>query len=469
MLNDIDLARHAVERIYSLPPIVEWCGALIPNEFPPPHTIPILKSIRRAVVKQQKILVEMPPGHAKTTTMQKALAWWIKHFPADTCAYFTYNDRKGQSKSRYVRELVRRAGVQIDPRVDGKGEWRTLEGGGLIAGGVGGGLTGERVKGLFVLDDPYKNRKDAESVVKREDIWDWTMDVALTRLFQGATPVIMHTRWHPSDVIGELRKRPEWRVISLPAICEVEGDIMGRAMGQPLWPEMFSLAELEAVRRDIGEWSWASLYQQRPAPRDSNLFGQPSFHSRLDPLEGGAGWRMFIACDPAITEDTKADYSVAVAIAARMDGDHLIGRVVDVIRGQWESPELVRRLEMFSQKHYGAAIGVEAVGGFKAVPQTLRALNPRLRVVDINPRGDKYVRAQLAGAAWNQGRLTLPEGVPWLKALIDECSVFTGNDDPEDDQVDALSHAWNMAVAAFQQVPSGSGKRARPDVGRWRG
>lgn len=428
------------ERLSALPDIVEWCGRLVPHEQPPRHTIPILRAIRNAVGAQQKLLIEMPPGCAKTTTVMKALAWWIKHFPADPCAYFTYNEKKGQSKSRQIRTYCRSVNVKVDKAADSKGEWRTTLGGGLLAGGVGGAFTGERVKGLFVLDDPYANRKDAESEAKREEVEWWVQDVALTRLYQGATPIIMHTRWTHRDIIGIYRNRPGWHVISLPAIAEADGDIMGRKIGDPLWPEIFPLEHLENVRKDIGEWAWASLYQQRPTPRGAQVFGEPA---RFDLGEfRWHGKRGVIALDPAATENTRADYSAFVVMAIEGHGKDTRAYIVHVEQHQREVPAIVARARAL-QERFRLPIAVEAVAGFKSVPQILRDLDPRLSIVEIKPTTDKFLRAQPAGAAWNDGRILVPIEAPWVKNYLAEMTIFTGLADVSDDQVDATAHAFN--------------------------
>src|SRR5947207_14479866 len=54
-------------------------------------------------------------------------------------------------------------------------------GGGLIAAGVGGGLTGFGAD-LFLLDDPIKDRQEAASELVRDRIWDWFTEVAQPRL-----------------------------------------------------------------------------------------------------------------------------------------------------------------------------------------------------------------------------------------------------------------------------------------------
>lgn len=455
MTNNIDEAQ-LYQRLKSIPDIVDWCGDLVPNEKPPPHTIQILRAIERAVFKQQKLLIEMPPGHAKTTTVLKALAWWIKHFPADTCGYFTYNENKGRSKSNAVRAFCNRAGVPLDKRSDAKGEWRTLYGGGLFAGGIGGGLNSERIKGILIIDDPYKNRKEAESALVREGIMQWVRDVAITRLFQGATPIVMHTRWHDDDVIGELARKEGWEVLSLRAIAE-DDDPAGRQPGEALWPEFFSTAELEIVRREIGDWSFNCLYQQRPGRKGGKLFRADAKYCTK--FSGLHGKRAAIILDPAATEDTRADYSAFLVVAMEGYGVDSVMHIIHAERHQLEIPEIVA-IARALQKRYNLLLAIEAFSGFKSVPQMLRNQDPSLQIYEIGgarkkklpteddhtyvPTGDKFVRSQAAAAAWNDGRILLSVA-PWNEPYVRELKAFTGvGGSGNDDWVDDTAHGWNL-------------------------
>ena len=164
---------------------------------PPRHFEPIIREIEEARRggDPKRVLISMPPRHGKTTLFQHAFAWWLSQAPADTCAYFSYNDTQGRSKSRVARQLARFAGVALAEDSTSTSEWRTPAGGGLIAGGAGGGLTGMGVSGMMVVDDPFKNREEADSKLIREKIWEWFNEVVMTRL-EGASVFVVHTRWH---------------------------------------------------------------------------------------------------------------------------------------------------------------------------------------------------------------------------------------------------------------------------------
>lgn len=413
-----------------------------PHHPPPPHIRPLISAIERARWKPIRLLVSMPPRHAKTVTILHGLAWWIQNSPYDTCGYVSYSDRQALSKSRICRALAEIAGLTVSGDSAAASEWRTQEGGGLIAAGAMAGITGQGVHGLMVVDDPYKNREEADSAIIREKIWETFNEVVYTRL-EGASVIVCHTRWHEDDLIARLGELGGWEYINLPALAE-EKDPIGRMPGDALWPDNFDAAKLNAIRSQIGEWSFAALYQGQPRPRGHTLFGQESYHTdnSLD------GHRLVIYADPAASEKTTADYSVMMCMAVKGSAEKQSGKVLDMWRGQVTVPEFARKLRAFQLAYGEVPVCVESVGGFKAVPQILREIDKSLRVEEDQPKGDKFQRAQAVAAAWNDnpGRVTVPQGAPWLRDFLAEVKTFSGVNDAHDDQVDCLSGCWNRAT-----------------------
>lgn len=434
-------AAALLRRLFGGERLPDFIRRVSPHRPPPPHFRPIIDLLERAAAGEQiRACISMPPRHGKTVLILHALAWWLSRSPADTCAYFSYNETQGRSKSRIARALALLAGVRLAKDSASLAEWRTELGGGLLAGGAGGGLTGQGVSGLLVVDDPFKNRREADSPVTRDAVWEWFNEVGFTRL-EGASVLVIHTRWHEDDLIGRLDKMGGWEIVNVPAVAE-DSDPLGRQPGEALWPERFSAARLEKTRVQIGDYSFAALYQGRPRPRGAVVFG-PARH--FDPVtETFRGCSVVIAADPAASEKTTGDWSTIVAlyVRARGPGDVTVF-VREVYRRQVQIPQFVADLRAFQARHSFAEVHVEAVAGFKAVPQMLRAIDPALRVREIHPVGDKFTRAQPVAAAWNAGNVLVPSNAPWLKDFLRELSVFTGVKDEHDDQVDSLAHAYN--------------------------
>jgi predicted phage terminase large subunit-like protein len=164
-----------------------------------------------------------------------------------------------------------------------------------------------------------------------------------------------------------------------------------------------------------------------------------------DPLQKRPdGFRLTLSADPAASAKTSADYSAVVVLAEWGFGVERRAHVLYVYREQVTVPQFAHDLVNIQQKWSNTPINIEAVGAFKAIPQMLLELRPDLLIEEIQPVGDKFTRAQGVAAAWNQGRVLVPlDNPPWLEPFLAEITDFTGVGDRHDDQVDALSGAWN--------------------------
>lgn len=391
----------------------------------PPHVRQIAAHVEAVANGDElRLVIAMPPRHGKTETLLRAFAWLLSRDPSSTMAYATYGADLARSKSRSARRYARDAGVQLASDSASVTEWRTSAGGGLLATGAGGPLTGQGINRLLVIDDPIKNRQEAESALIRDRTWDWFTDVAFTRLEPGASAIVVATRWHPDDLSGRLIA-DGWEPLVLPAINDA---------GEALWPTHYPLERLKDIRRQVGEYTWASLYQGAPRPRGGAVFRDAWYYDSLP----DAPFREAIGIDFAYTAKSHADYSVA--IRGRLIRDALY--LTDLYRGQVEMPELAARLRAWTPTRMLARIG----GTEKGIVDFLRR-DYSLRIDTIPASTDKHAFAQPAAASWNAGRVLLPRSAPWVPALLDEVLSFTGVNDTHDDQVDALG-ALHHALCA---------------------
>jgi len=395
--------------------LLDFIAAASPWLDPPTHLMPVIEAIERAEREEVKLVISTPPQHGKTTVVLHALVWLLARNPAVRNAYVSYAATIAADKLALAEPIAERAGLEfVTQRAD---RWVTAQRGGVIATGIGGPLTGEPVDGLLIIDDYVKNRAEAESPTYRKRAWEWFTSTSLTRLHPGASVIVVATRWHPDDLAGRLIERG-WRRINLPAID---------ADGKPLWPERRPLEWLQEIRRNVGEYDWASLYMGEPRRRGGTVFRSPTYYTEL-PSE----YREATGIDLAYSKRTSADYSVA--IRGRFDGERLY--ITEVWRGQVEARESAQALKTFPAPRYWYVGGQE-----RGIVNLMRELG-----VDIIARpasADKFVRAQPAAAAWNDGRILVPETAPWLSDFLSEVMGFTGLGDEHDDQVDALGALWD--------------------------
>src|SRR5262249_54749959 len=151
---------------------------------------------------------------------------------------------------------------------------------------------------------------------------------------------LIQTRWHEDDLAGRLLAEmqtggDQWQVISLPAEAEPD-DPLGRAIGEPLWPEWESADELERKKRNVGPREGSALYQQRPSPESGNYF-KAEWLNAYDQHPSRDILRVYGASDYAVTADG-GDYTVHAVVGIDPDGSMFL---LDVWRKQCSSEEWI--------------------------------------------------------------------------------------------------------------------------------
>lgn len=237
-----------------------------------------LEAVERGEIK--RLLVMAPPRHGKTELVSRRFpAWFLGRHPDLDFISASYGQELALDFGRDVRNIVSmpeyRAifpAVRLAADSQAKDRWHVSGGGGYVAAGVGTAITG-RGAHIFNIDDPVKDRASAESELQRKATWDWYRSVAYTRLQPGAAVVLTLTRWHEQDLAGLILEQEaedggeKWEKLILPAI-----DVHGNA----LWEDAYPRPVLDQIRKTIGEYEWASLYEQRPRPIGGSFFSETS-------------------------------------------------------------------------------------------------------------------------------------------------------------------------------------------------
>jgi len=351
-------------------------------------------------------------------------------------AYVTYESDRAEKISEKTRELANKAGIHT---TGNRKYWKNSAGGSLFATGIGSGLTGEPVDGLLLIDDPIKNRLEAESGVYRERNDGWLKSVGVTRCHPSASKMLVQTRWHVDDLAGRLIDRG-WTKIRLPAIDE---------NGKALWPERRPIAFLEKLRKDLGAYDWASLYQGEPRAKGGAVFGDVHLY---DPKSmNWNGCRPALGVDCAYSVKTHANYSVGLVLVEQGG----LYYVREVQRHQVKLEPFKAVLDSL-KKTYSVRKSRWYTSTTEDGTAQLLGITPELA------RADKFVRAQPVAAAWNAGKILVPEHAPWADAFVAELASFTGIDDPKDDQVDALAAAYDVLAKASASYDGLSGGAEMP-------
>ena len=269
--------------------------------------------------KSPRLMLFMPPRHGKSELASTQFpGWFLGRNPDKEVIATSYASTLALSFSRKVRELIRSPGYNtLFPKTklvkdsQSTENWLTTEGGGYLAAGVGGPITGKGADAL-IIDDPVKNRADAESATERQRVWDWYSSTAYTRLMPGGGVLLILTRWHQDDLAGRLLYEMQhggdkWDIIVYPAIAVHKERY--REEGEPLNPERYDLEALARIKGALTKRDWGALYQQSPSTEEGSIIKRQDWNRWLDEEPPNCTY-IIQSLDTAFDNKSTADYSV---------------------------------------------------------------------------------------------------------------------------------------------------------------
>jgi len=468
-----ELAERTLARRKLLPFIIRMNPAYIPGWV---HA-DICKRLERFAIAIEKgesprLMITMPPRHGKSEIGSKTFpSWYLGRNPKDEVIICSYSGDLVKDFSRKCRDLLESPKyksmfkTRLDKNSKSVERWNTAQGGAFTAAGVGGPITG-RGMSLGIIDDPVKNREEAESETTRQKIKDWYSSAFYTRLAPGGGILIIQTRWHDDDLAGwllntleeakvEARANGEavsedvddWELVEYPAIATEDEKF--RVKGDPLHADRYPLKALRKIKRAMIPRDWEALYQQRPVSEDGDYFTKEMFkyapikdRPPLDEL------RVYATGDLAISTKQSADYSVFAVVG--VDRQQNIW-VLDIIRGRWNSLGIIDRMFEIQVKYNPELFGIET-GQIELTlePFIQKAEQERkisLRYIKLKTRGaDKGTRARTIQGRMEQGRVIFPtiDSTPWMSAVQNELLKFPLG--KNDDIVDALAWVGHMLM-----------------------
>lgn len=399
----------------AVPPFVQFASTVAPYlDLTPFHAAYYRVLAAFADGRVRRLIVTMPPQHGKSLGASTLLpAYLLGCDPDLRIAIACYSASLASRFNRRVQRMIETpeyAGLFPDTTIkQGSrplGYLRTGSeveivghAGGLLSVGRGGSLTGNRVDCL-ILDDLYKNAMEGDSPRIRESCWEWYVSVVRTRLHNASRELVVFTRWHEEDLIGELRRREtvreltawsqldghppeEWLHLNFEAIrTGAPMEIDRRAPGEALWGERQS-GELLARRRALDPLRFECMYQGRPTVREGLLYGDRlAVYDRLPE-------RIFRRANYTDTADTGDDYLCSLSYA--VDSDGLI-YVTDAVYTR-EPMEVTERLvaEMLVRSDTREA-AVESNNGGRGFARRVQELAPAVRVEWFHQGANKEAR-----------------------------------------------------------------------------
>lgn len=399
-----------------------------------------------------RLIIQLPPRIGKSELVSRKFPAFVlgKH-PDWEVVCATYNQDLSNDFGREVRSVF------LDPMFQDLFPGATIRNdsnaidfvkfearGSYTAVGIGGALTG-RGAHVLVIDDPVKNREDADSTLVREATWKWYQTVARTRLSPGGGIIVCQTRWHEEDLTGKIllqqQANPEgdrWHVYSYPAIATE--DEPHRKAGEALHPERWPLSEYEKLRATLDPREWSALYMQNPTPPEGLAFKRDWFRYEVPPKD--LNW--YLSTDFAIGEKETNDYTVLMPFGISDDGTIYF----DVpVRARMSSDKIITKMCELMAERKPVQVAIENVHISKTIGPFLRKRMEEERIYTATwgytASRDKLARSASLRGRMEQGKVRFH---PMLKNIVEEEFIpFPAG--RHDDTVDAASVGMLMLDA----------------------
>lgn len=467
-------------------PVRRWASPLDMACELNPQTIrtPALEVINAALVRladkpgQGRLAVQMPPQEGKSTLCSYWNPLWLLTNDHDLrIIAVSYNAEKSREWGAEVKNAIENfsgvdgtldLGIRLRADTRAAGRWKVDDGqGGLYCAGIASGITG-RPGDYISVDDPTKNMQEAQSETMRGKVTSVYRGAIIPRMGPHTKLVWIQTLWHEAETIQGIlaNEGDDWEVIRIPAIADAPDDPLDRPLGEAMISAR-GQRDWAKIRRDVGEYVFSALYQQRPSPAEGNLFKRLwwRYHSITEDRIHLGGrefdlrdcWR-FATVDLAASTRTSADYTVIAAWARTISGDLVL---LDLVRAKIGEQQHFAQARPLVQRWKLDTVFVEA--SQYGTTLVREATQDNVPITPIQAEQDKLSRA-LPYSAWvSGGRVWLPGNSPhWLAAFVSEHAGFPAA--AHDDTVDVGSMAVRVAVTKWSPVANRAGHRESPDT-----
>ena len=396
------------------------------------------------------LVVKTPPQHGKSMTLSETLpSWYLGRFPTKRIIMASYNEDSAQRFCRRNSDKIRQFGATlfgVSLAIDRSTELELdNRQGRMISRGIMSGITGNPAD-LIIIDDPIKNREEANSQTIRDKLWEEWQNSIKSRLAAGAKVILIMTPWHEDDLAARLlNSETNIEEIRLPVEAE-ENDPLGRKIGDALCPELgkdnawlkqFKASYIHDAQG--GARAWEALYMCRPRVEGGNLVDRSWWQYFKEGSIKSFGTEV-ISVDAAFKGTDSSDF-VCITVWGKLNTDYYLryclnrhltfSQTLDAIRlAQTLYPNAQRVL--IEDKANGTAI--------------IDVLQREMFCIPVNPKGGKEARVNAISPAIESGHVFLPENMPWLESYMDQFSAFPAG--AHDDMVDSTSQALAFLLQA---------------------
>lgn len=266
------------------------------------------------LLKQTRLIINIPPGHGKSTMLVYWVAWCMAIYPDCQFLYISYGYEVAEKHTTTIKEIMQMPAykklfnVHLREDSQSKGSFRTTAGGCVKAFGSSGAVTGQdaglpnlsRFSGGWIIDDAHKPDQCHSDTMREAVIRNYNETIKGRARGENVARICIGQRLHEYDLPGYLISGAdgnEWKKVILKSID---------AAGNPLYPENYPLSMLKIEQR-YNEYVFAAQHQQCPLPAGGGIFKEDNFLI-LD--EEPEIISTFITCDTAETDKSYNDATV---------------------------------------------------------------------------------------------------------------------------------------------------------------
>lgn len=400
----------------------------------------------------KRLIINMPPRHTKSEFASYLLpAWFLGKFPHKKVIQTSHTAELAVGFGRKVRNLVDTEvyhdifpNLSLSTDSKAAGRWNTSKGGDYFAIGVGGAVTGKGAD-LLIIDDPHSEQEAAMAAVNPDvydKVYEWYTSGPRQRLQPGGAIVIVMTRWAQRDLTGQVLKSAmqrtgeEWEVIEFPAILP---------SGNPLWPQFWSIEELEALREELPNAKWQAQYQQNPVGNESAIIKRDWWKWWEEDSPPECEY-ILQAWDTAFEKTQRADYSAGTTWGVfthhKDNTKNLI--LLNTYKKRVEFPDLKRDVLREYQEYEPDTLLIEKKASGAPLIYDLRAMGVPVSEYTPSKGQDKIARLNSVADMIASGKVWVPR-TRWAEELVDEIAAFPSGE--HDDLVDSTT----LALMRFRQ------------------
>lgn len=442
------------------------------------HVHIVLRELTKLFYLDTKnLIVNLPPGHFKSTLLSYFVAWSMTHYPDCHFVYISYSSDLAEGHTAEIKAIMqlplyeRLFGVCVDKSSQARGDFRTISTwtkaqGRVVARGSSASITGlncgipnaidkegkPRFSGLAIMDDLHKPDEVHSDLKRAGVIKNYNETIKMRRRGIDVGQVLLGQRLHEDDIcqfILDGKDGLEWKHVVLQSLDAAEN---------ALAPNLISKESL-LIERQVNEYAFYSQHQQTPQPAGGGIFKIDWFPLLSDEPKNII--ETFVTVDCAESQKEYADFSVFSfwgLYKPTLNGAEIPNawaiHWLDCYQARIEPKDLQNELTDFWAQCLRFKVAptkccIEKKSMGSMLCSTMKNL-PSIRTIDIErsassgSKTDRFLECQRSVAS---GYVTLPKNGKHTTMCLEHMRKITANGTHRwDDIADTLADAVKIAL-----------------------